>query len=177
MIVCLGLANPMIHWAFTFGSDIEGSSAAAVILPAILAMTVALADATPSADLERTGIRPNGWMAAGYSLLVTLLGVVALIPGFAFSQGEIGVGGMIRNAVGLVGLSHVGAVVLGPRLSWLLVLPFVIVTTVSPQASTYPFWAWLIHPGSSAPAWAIAVFLGVVGVVSLAVRSPLERSG
>ncbi|WP_328947086.1 hypothetical protein OG259_14120 [Streptomyces sp. NBC_00250] len=151
-----------------------------VLGPLLAAAAVGTSLHTPSDELDRTAVRA-WWPRRLAHLLVpaalaTLLFALA-VPGHA---DEFGVLAVVRNTLGLMGMTAAAAAVVGARLSWLP--PAFFVGTVYLAAPSRPggaaqWWAWVMQPGPQGGAWTMAVGAFVAGTGLYAWRGVRRVSG
>ncbi|MGP3980895.1 hypothetical protein [Streptomyces sp. KR80] len=82
---------------------------------------------------------------------------------------------MVRNTVGVTGLTAGSAARLGARLSWLPALVYlgpVYLTAPRKPGGPAAVWAWPMQPGPQTAAWWTAGAMFAAGAALLAVRGP-----
>ncbi|MEU1531163.1 hypothetical protein [Streptomyces fagopyri] len=124
-------------------------------------------------DLEDTAVRPWWPRRLAHLLALTALAATALalaVPGNAQLFGSVG---MVRNTLGAVGVTALGAVLFGARASWMpttLYFSAVYLSAASPHLRDATVLAWPVQTGPQHGAWAAALALFVPGAVLYAVR-------
>ncbi len=144
-------------------------------LPVTVALAVAVAVVlagtlfSPADEIERTTPRPwQRWRAAHATTLATIGTTLAwpVLPVAVHGQAAL-----LRNTVGLLGLALMAAVLVGPRLAWVLPLGYAAAVYLfeglrdSPDRGAFTF---LLQPGASRSALAAGLLLLVLGIGSWA---------
>jgi membrane-bound metal-dependent hydrolase YbcI (DUF457 family) len=144
--------------------------------PLTAACVVGMSARSPFGELERT---------SGYPLPVlrvvhlTSLMVCACLLLFVVAKGwnVSGVGlSMVRNVLGVSGISFIASWLLGNGLSWTLPLSFVAAVHLTGQDMNgdWSLWAWPAHPATSVWANSIAATLLTSGLFAACFLKPLE---
>jgi hypothetical protein len=162
----------------SFGDRLEPSPVAP-LAPATVTLVIGLAVANVMSTMEHptTGRLVVARVAWGAVLLVSTAGVSACAAAVADPDWRVPV---VRNGVGLTGLSLMGGVAFGSRLAW---MPAFVMTAVTfaagrdPHSGTAQSWALLLAPAESRPALIAAVTLGLVGLVVYATRDSRPSKG
>lgn len=151
--------NPTLRLAF-----------AVLAIAAVTAVT-ATGLAGPDVALERTAALNWWWHRAAHVVaiggLAVALGVVAGPP-MATEQ-------VVRAAVGLAGLAALGATVLGAGLAWCVPLVWTVAAVSALLVSrppAGPLLTWLVQPPDTTAASIAAGVLGLVGLLTYALRGP-----
>ncbi|WP_405831683.1 hypothetical protein [Streptomyces sp. NBC_01176] len=124
-------------------------------------------------DLDDTAVRPWWPRRLAHLLVLTTLGATALalaLPGNAQVFGSVG---MVRNTLGAVGVTALGAVLLGARAGWMpttLYFSAVYLSAASPRMRHATVLSWPVQAGPQRGAWAAALALFVLGAGLYAVR-------
>lgn len=102
-----------------------------------------------------------------------LLFVVA--SGWSLPGAELSI---VRNVLGLSGISFVTSWILGSRLSWTLPLSCVAAVHLTGQNTNgnWALWAWPAHPATSVWSSSVAITLLVIGIFTACFLKPLELS-
>jgi hypothetical protein len=149
-----------------------------VLLVLLLAASSAATLGGHDDSLERTSARRWPPLRAAHLLAafaaVSALVLVTLVTGARFGPAAL----VVRDAAGLIGLTALGAAVLGPARSWFLplgwTLPAVMFpfggTAVAGQALT-----WQSQPHDNRAAAVTAVVVAVTGLLAYALRGPAPR--
>jgi hypothetical protein len=161
-----------------FGDRLEPSPVAP-LAPATVALGIGLAATNVMSTMEHQAKRRLVFarVAWGAALLVSAVGVSACAAAVADPEWRVPV---VRNGVGLAGLSLVGAVAFGSRLAWMPAFVIAAVTFAAgrdPHSGTAQSWALLLAPAESRPALTAAVTLGLVGLVVHAIRDSRPSQG
>ncbi|MDX2559383.1 hypothetical protein PV371_06940 [Streptomyces sp. TX20-6-3] len=151
-----------------------------VLGPLLAAAAIGTSLHTPSDELDRTAVRAWWPRRLAHVLAPAVLAVALLalaVPGHAEEFGALAV---VRNTLGLVGVTAGAAAVVGARLSWLP--PAFFVGTVYLAAPPAPggraqWWAWVMQPGTQAGAWTVAVAALVAGAGLYAWRGARRVTG
>lgn len=150
----------------------------------LLVLTVLLMVATgtatlagPDDALERTAALrwPRRRAAHVLAALVVVVGLllVTLVTGARFAPAGV----VVRDAVGLLGLTALGAASVGVSRAWFLPLGWTMVTVIYPQQGTWGQAAtWQAQPPDSRPAAVAAVLFGLAGLIAYAVAGPVRRA-
>ncbi|MFJ5267583.1 hypothetical protein [Streptomyces sp. NPDC088358] len=124
-------------------------------------------------DLDDTAVRPWWPRRLAHLLVLTTLGATGLalaLPGNAQVFGSVG---MVRNTLGAVGVTALGAVLLGARAGWMpttLYFSAVYLSAASPRMRSATVLTWPVQAGPQRGAWAAALALFVLGAGLYAVR-------
>ncbi|MFE5138272.1 hypothetical protein ACFRDV_11400 [Streptomyces fagopyri] len=128
---------------------------------------------TYTRDLDDTAVRPWWPRRLTHLLVLTALAATALalaVPGDAQVFGAVG---MVRNTLGAVGVTALGAVLFGARAAWMpttLYFSAVYLSAASPRMRAATVLAWPVQTGPQRGAWAAALALFVLGAGLYAVR-------
>jgi hypothetical protein len=169
----------LVMWSlWSIFSDARDASLTMVV-PAVLILTATFAATLGGPDdaLERTAALPWPPRRAMH-LLAALAVVVGLLLATLGTGARFGPGWLVvRDAAGLLGLTALGAVTIGPPRSWMLPLGWTLAAVAFPlsgsavgEALTWPAQA----PGNRAAAVTAAVF-AVGGLVAYAAVGPARR--
>ena len=148
-----------------------------VLKPLLVLATLAAAcivgagSGSPFGDAERTGARSLqplrfGHLAGLLLCAAVLLAVVLLSFDLRGSVWANPLYALLRNLVGLSGMTLLAARLLGARLSWALPLFFVMAAYLGARQpdDTYAVWAWQMQPGRDGISWVFAAFLISIGL-------------
>lgn len=86
---------------------------------------------------------------------------------------------VVRNTIGLTGLTALGVVVLGGGLAWCVPMVWTVAgvtAALSSRTPPAPLLTWPVQPADSGPATVAACVLGAAGLVAYAVAGPSVRS-
>lgn len=143
--------------------------AAALGAAVILATTLH----SPTPELEATCPSPwRAWQGA-HALVLLVTGVALLAP--ALPATTYGMGVLLRDLVGLLGLALLAALVVGPRLAWTLPCAYSATVYLSAGAGDTGLrsvWAFQQQPAGSTAAWLTAVILGAAGLLAWTALGP-----
>ncbi|MER7680355.1 hypothetical protein [Streptomyces sp. NPDC096934] len=172
-LVCAAL---LTRWAATV-PDVFLDPHRRVPLLSLAPLTVSAAIGTGlhvyGRDLDDTAVRPWWPRRLAHLLVLTALaaGTLALaVPGDAQVFGTVG---MVRNTLGAVGVTALGAVLCGARAGWMpttLYFSAVYLSAASPHMRRATLLAWPVQAGPERAAWAAALALFTLGAGLYAVR-------
>jgi hypothetical protein len=143
------------------------------LAPLLASAAIGLSLHSYARDLDDTAVRPWWPRRLAHLLVLTALAATVLalaIPGDAQTFGSAG---MVRNTLGAVGITAVGAVLFGARASWMptmLYFSAVYLSAASPRMSTETVLTWPTQSGPQPGAWAAALALFVLGSALYALR-------
>jgi hypothetical protein len=143
------------------------------LAPLLAAAVIGVSLSSPSAELDRTAVRP--WWPRRLAQLAGLTALAAvLLPVAVLGHPEVfGPPAMIRNTLGCTGATAAAAVLLGARLSWLPAFGYVSAVylgSAGARGSAATLWAWPMQPGAQPGAWAVALGAFAVGGALFVVR-------
>ncbi|MEU9789563.1 hypothetical protein AB0E27_02905 [Streptomyces sparsogenes] len=144
-----------------------------VLAPVLVAAAIGVGLYSHGDELDRTAVRP-WWPRRGCHLLL-LTAVAAGLLAVAVPGGPQAYGAavMARNVLGAVGVTALGAALIGARLSWLPMLVHTSAVFLAGQAEpggAGAVWAWSVQPGAQRAAWGTAVALFAAGTCLYALR-------
>ncbi|WP_306213181.1 hypothetical protein [Actinoplanes sp. RD1] len=159
-------------------SDARDVNPVMVILAVLLLVTIPAMTLSGADDaLERTASLRWPWRRAAH-LLVALAVVLALLlvtqaTGARFSPVDVAV----RDAVGLLGLTALGAAVLGAARAWFAPLGWTLAVLLYPLEGTVlkELATWQMQAPGNTVALVTAAVLGAGGLVAYAVAGPAAR--
>jgi hypothetical protein len=136
------------------------------LAPLLASAAIGLSLHSYARDLDDTAVRP--WWPRRLAHLLVLSAVAATVLALAVpGQAQVfGSAGMVRNTLGAVGITAVGAVLFGARASWMptmLYFSAVYLSAASPRMSGETILTWPMQPGPQHGAWAAALALHVLG--------------
>lgn len=156
-------------------SDSRDVAVPMVVLTVLL--LVAILSATlggPDDVLEETAGLP--WLPRRVAhLLVAFLTVVALLLATTVTGAHFGPAWLVvRDAAGLLGLTALGATVVGPARAWFLPLGWTMTAVVFPRSETVTgqVLTWQVQAPTSAAAIVTTVLLALAGLIAYAVVGP-----
>lgn len=146
----------------------------AVIVPLIPAIVLqAVVAAAPSVQ-EQAASRPLKRWVAGHLLVATAVAAVALVSAASVamhSQSQermvYGPESVLRNLLALIGISLIGAAIVGAQLAWFLPLAWVIIPPFfapRPEADHAGVFTLVSQHDGEATAFAVACIVWVLGV-------------
>jgi hypothetical protein len=153
--------------------------------PELLVLTVLLLVASLAATLAGPddaldGTAAPSWPARRVAhLLGAFVVVLALLAGTLLTGARFApVGTVVRDTAGLLGLTALGAAVLGAARSWFLPLGWTLAAILFPRAQPLvgEILTWQAQPPSSRPAAVTAGVLALAGLVGYAVAGPARRA-
>ncbi|MFG1921835.1 hypothetical protein [Cryptosporangium sp. NPDC048952] len=167
-------AGAGLAWSLVAGFG-SGERVGPVVLTLTVLLLVAAVTATlggPDDSLDRTAARP--WSRLRASHLVAALGCVVVLIG-AVRFGPFGF--VVRDAAGLLGLTALGAVAVGPARSWFLPLGWTLGAATFPGTGTVgEVLTWQLAAPDSRPAATVAALLATAGLTTYATRGPRPRT-
>ncbi|MFC7846657.1 hypothetical protein [Streptomyces sp. NPDC057382] len=137
-----------------------------VFAPLLAAAAIGTSLHTPSDELDRTAVRR--WATRRLLHVGVLTGLTAALLAGSVPGGPhaYGAGAMVRNLVGVTGVTVAASVLLGARRSWLPVTLYVGLTyLLAPPGPHGTVWTWYTQPGSDSGSWAVAATAFVTGTV------------
>lgn len=169
-----------LTWSlWTIFSDARDVGLPMVVLTVLL--TVATLTATlagPDDELERTGALPWPPRRAAHLLaaatLVLLPLLATLLTGARFGPAWL----VVRDAVGLLGLTALGAVTVGAARSWFAPLVWTLAAMILalPNQAWGQALSWQAQPPDNLPAALTAGLLAVAGLVTYSAMGPARRA-
>ncbi|GIE30447.1 hypothetical protein Ait01nite_034920 [Actinoplanes italicus] len=149
-----------------------------VLLVLLLAASSAHTLGGPDDALERTSSRSWPPLRAAH-LLAALAVILALVLVTLVTMARFGPAALVlRDAAGLIGLTALGAVVLGAARSWFLPLAWTLPALMLPYGGTAvagQILTWQSQPHDNRAAAVTATVVAVAGLVVYAVRGPALR--
>jgi hypothetical protein len=181
--LALGIATAAITgvWALCLRySDTPAIDARGVSLTVMLAVA-ALAPTLSGADdaLDHTASINWPTRRAGH-LLLAATAIIALLLLSMLTDARFAPSGVVfRNTVGLLGLTALGAALLGTARSWIAPLTWTLVSVLplihpSPRV-TMQVAGWLVQPAGTTAATVCAAVLGVTGLLAYTLRGCPRR--
>ncbi len=151
-----------------------------LVILTVLLMVSALTPTlvSPDAALDRTAALPWAPRRAAHVLAAMLVVVgllaVTLVTPATFSPGLL----VVRDTVGLLGLTALGATVLSPARSWFVPLGWTLAAILFPESETHLQQAltWQAQDPRSGAAAATAVALASAGLLAYTLIGPPRRS-
>jgi len=144
----------------------------------LLVASVTATLAGPDEALDRTAALPWPPLRAAHLLaalaVVVVLLLATLITGARFGPAWL----VIRDAVGLLGLTALGAVTIGASRSWFLPLGWTLASVVFTLSgtTTSAIITWQVQDPGNKPAAVTAALLGVGGLIAYAAAGPARRA-
>lgn len=174
-----GAGGTAIAWllATAFGGTGEVSRTVLVLTVLLLVSVVTPTLGGPDDALDRTAARPWTWLrtshlAAAVGLLLVLL-LATLLTGTQFGPLWI----TMRDVLGLLGLTALGAATLGTARSWFLPLGWTLAAAVFPGTGRVgEALTWQTQAPDSRPATAVAAVLTLAGLGLYVSRGPRPRT-
>ncbi|WP_436735662.1 hypothetical protein [Streptomyces sp. BBFR102] len=173
------VAATFLTWLLTAASAGAGEVGGIVIALTVLLLVTALTVTLGGQDdrLDRTAARR--WGVLRMLHLTAILGcVLALLVVTLFTATRFGpFGAVVRDTVGLLGLTALGAVAAGTARSWFLPLGWTLGAAAFQGTGTAAeVLAWQTQAADSRPAAVVAGVLAVVGFAAYVSRGPLPRT-
>lgn len=179
--VAAGLGFVMVGtwWGSQVLAALPYNEPPAALLPAVALAPVAAAAVTgqslgsPDVLLDRA--TPVLWPVLRMAVVLgwTVLGAGLLVAATLPANGLLVGTALVRNVVGYVGLTCLGAVVLGAETAWVPVLgyalPIYLMAPTQPTAGS-PWWAWPMQAGDSVASGVVALTLFLVGATVYALQ-------
>ena len=140
-------------------------------LPVTVALAVAVAVVlsgtlfSPADEVERTAPRPWQRWRASHATTLAMIGAILAWP--VLPVAVHGQAALLRNTAGLLGLALMAAVVVGPRLAWVLPLGYAAVAYLFEGLRDIPdrdALTFLLQPGASRSALAVGLLLLALGI-------------
>ncbi len=157
------------------GSPPGVTFAVITVLLAVLVLAATLGG--PDDALDRTAARPWAALRAAHLLVVAAVAAAMLLATQLADTGFGPAGLVVRDAVGLVGLTAMCAPVLGAARAWFLPLGWTIAAGIQPVSSSVltEVLTWQSQSPGSAPAALAAAVLAVGGLTAYALLGPAPR--
>lgn len=157
---------------FSDGQTVNARMLSVTVLIAAVALGTTLGGADDALDHSASARWP---VRRAVHLLLTMVAVVALLLVTTATDVRYEpLGVVVRNTAGLLGLTALGAVLLGAALSWIAPLTWTLVAIMPwmgpSEQLRMQLGAWLIQPGDSTAATVCALVLAVAGLVAYTVR-------
>jgi hypothetical protein len=157
-------------------SDARDADLRVVVLTVLLvASPLAATLAAPDDALDRTAAQPWPVRRAAHAVVATAL-VIALLLATQTTAARFGPTGLVvRDAVGLIGLTLLAAALWGARRSWIAPTVWTVVAFAFSAADAgsprhVQVLAWMVQDPSSRPASATAVVVAIVGAAAYTAR-------
>lgn len=141
--------------------------------PLLAAVLLARTLAGDDPDLERTAPRFTPAFRTLHALLGASLPALALALALLADPAVFGAAAVVRNTLGLAGLTLLAAVLVPVHLAW---APATLVTFATYLAAGHAdgagvaWWGWLVRPGGADASWAVAGVLLTAGAFLYARR-------
>ncbi|MFJ9659396.1 hypothetical protein ACIRPR_15720 [Streptomyces griseoflavus] len=173
------VAGMAIAWllAAAFSDADEVSSAVRNLTVLLLVAVVTATLGSPDDGLDRTAARPWTWLRMSH--LVTAVGFVllllltTLLTGTRFGP----FGSVVRDTVGLLGLTALGAATVGATRSWFVPLGWTLCAAVfSGTGTAGEALTWQAQASGSRPAAVVSTVLAVTGAIVYVSRGPRPRT-
>ncbi|MFY1695136.1 MULTISPECIES: hypothetical protein [unclassified Solwaraspora] len=181
LAVAIALGTVGLTWVtwpfFSDGQTVNTRMISVTVLIAAVALGTTLSGADDALDHSASARWPA---RRAVHLLLTVVAVVALLLVTTVTDVRYEpLGVVVRNTAGLLGLTALGAVLLGAALSWIAPLTWTLVAIMPwmgpSEQLRMQLGAWLIQPGDSTAATVCALVLSVTGLVAYTVRGcPLQ---
>ncbi|GAB3144458.1 hypothetical protein GCM10027290_22870 [Micromonospora sonneratiae] len=173
------LGSTVVMWVL--GSVVsDGPPGVTMVVLTVLLLVVALTATLggPDEELDRTAALP--WAPRRVTHLLAALAVVVGLPllthltGTSFGPAWL----VIRDAAGLLGLTALGAPLLGAGRAWFVPLGWTLAATVYPATGHLlgEILTWQSQAPGSTPAAVTAVLLAVGGLIAYAIAGPARRA-
>lgn len=143
--------------------------------PLLVAVLVSRTLAGDDVDLERTTPRLTTGFRAVQALVVLALPALVLASTLLDHPGTFGAAAVVRNTVGLVGLTLLAAAAGPARLAWVPATILTFATYVAgghAEGAGAAWWAWLVRPGGWDASWVAAAAFCGTGWACFALRGP-----
>lgn len=153
------------------GDSVSLRAVMAVFTVTVVTSVAAAALAGPDPALDRTAALDWRLRRAAHVVAIGALAVVLGVVVGPAAETEV----VVRNAVGLTGLSALGIAVLGGGLAWCLPTAWTGVSVSALMAGrppVAPLVTWQLQPAGTAAATVTAALLGVAGLLVYALRGP-----
>lgn len=157
------LAWAAAHWLVTreFSTGAQERWPVAALAPLLGAVLVSVGFAGADEELERTAaVRWRPIRLCQVALAAVAVGTALALTGL-WEPRTYGAFELARNTAAVIGAVAFSAAVLGARLAWVPVVPYVLVTmSVGPRDPGTAWWAWPVQPWASPLAvWSAATLL------------------
>jgi hypothetical protein len=173
LAVCAG--GTAVVWSLWLAfTDSRDATLSVVVLTVLLMVTAFGATlAGPDENLERTASLCWPWRRAVH-LLAALAVVLVVLLGTLSTPVRFGPGWLVvRDAAGLLGLTALGAAVVGAARAWFLPLVWTIIASMYPQEGTWGAVAtWQGQPPDDRAATTVAAVLAVGGLIAYSIAGP-----
>ena len=146
------------------------ASIAPALVTVLCARTLAGHDVTLEQSMPRTRTTLHTLHAVG---LITVNALVAGAVGARLLDGDAG-SAMIRNSLGLAGLTLASAALLRPAATWIPVIGYTlfILMAAPREPGVVAWWAWPTQPGSNEASWIVAAALLLAGLIAYSRAGP-----
>ncbi|MDG4767173.1 hypothetical protein O7632_24185 [Solwaraspora sp. WMMD406] len=157
---------------FSDGQTINARVLSVTVLIAAVALGTTLSGADDALDHSASARWP---VRRAVHLLLTAAAIVALLLVTTVTEARFEpLGVVVRNTVGLLGLTALGATLLGAALSWIAPLTWTLVAIMPwmgpSEQLRMQLGAWLVQPGDTTVATVCAAVLAVTGLAAYTVR-------
>lgn len=121
------------------------------------------------AELEAVAARELRTVRLLHCLTLVLVPVLAMVPSGFGGLGLTGHALALRNVIGYLGLTYLGAATLGARIAWVLPVTyaFLAATLAVTSSAAVPGWAWPVDATSDLASWVWAGATGLGGTLLL----------
>ncbi|MEU6515570.1 hypothetical protein [Streptomyces sp. NPDC046978] len=169
-------ATAMASLLTTIFSDTgEAGSTVLVLTVLLLVAAVTATLGGPDDTLDRTAARPWGWLRTAH--LATALGCMLMLGALLTSPRFGPFGSVVRDTVGLLGLTALGAATMGTARAWFLPLGWTLGATAYPGTGIVgEALTWQTQAPDSRPAAVVAAVLAAAGICSYVSRGPRPRT-
>ncbi|WP_433266962.1 hypothetical protein ACQPWR_04840 [Micromonospora vinacea] len=158
--------------AYTDSATINPRTASLAIMLAVVAVGTTLSGADGALDHTMAvnwPVRRAGHLLLATAAITALLSL-SMITGTRYEPFAL----VLRNTVGLLGLTALGATLLGAALSWLAPLTWTLIAVLPMMGPSrdlkMQLAGWLIQPAGTTAATACAAILAATGLLAYAVR-------
>lgn len=124
-------------------------------------------------DLERTAPRFTPVFRTVHALLGAIVAALALALALLADPAVFGAAAVVRNTLGLVGLTLIAAVLAPVQLAWAPAVLVAFATYLAAghaQGAGVAWWGWLVRPGGADASWVVAGVLLALGACLYARR-------
>jgi hypothetical protein len=169
---CAVVLRIALHWQW-----IQGTGPLAQQLPLVIetgtAATLAVTARDPFGEPERATGRRLPYLRLAAAVALTAAAVGALAAGSAAADLPGGVLEVLRNVVGLAGISLLSATALGP-LAWIGPVTYLVVAEYALAAAWQSPWTWPARPSHDLGAALCSALVFIAGTVAITVRGSRE---
>jgi hypothetical protein len=175
LAVAAAVGSVAALWSIDRATDhrVTGMLGLLAVVAATLAAGPGLAGA--DLDLDRTAAIPWPPRRAAH-VVAAGAAVIGVVTATWFTGGQLAPAAQVtRDAIGMTGLTALGAATLGANHAWMPLLTWTMLALLWAPPGTAPYQqvlAWMVQPAGTTPATVTALVIGAGGVIAYAVVGP-----